>query len=184
VNKKQFTTLAIAVLLISLVWIILTPILFNSTQAASDISAPQSGFVAPDFTLSTPQGQTHTLSEYRDKTVLVFFWASWCSVCKGIMPDLQAVYESVPTEAFEILAVNTTHQDTITNAVNYFQSQGYTYPMLLDTDGSVSRLYQLNGLPTSIMVGPDGLIRDRVIGSSMSEGYLRAFLNDLLTDMD
>ena len=183
-NKKQYTIVAITLLLISLVWIIVTPILFNSAQAESDISAPQRGFIAPNFKLSTPQGEIITLSDYRGKTVLIFLWASWCSVCKGIMPDLQSVYQSYSSDAFEILAVNTTYQDTQSNAQDYFQSQGYTYPMLLDNDGAVSRLYQLHGLPTSILVGPEGTIRDRVIGSSMSEGYLRAFLNDLLTKME
>jgi peroxiredoxin len=183
-NKKQYLMLMIFILLVSLVWVIITPILFDHAQAESVISAPQRGFIAPDFTLSTPQDETITLSEYRGKTVLIFLWASWCSVCKGIMPDLQAVYDSYPSGAFEILAINTTHQDTQSNAENYFYSQGYTFPMLLDKDGAVSRLYQLHGMPTSILVGPDGTIRDRVIGSSMSEGYLRAFLNNLLNVLD
>lgn len=183
-NKKQFELIAIATSLISLIWIIVTPILFQPAQAESEISAPQSGFLAPDFTLSTPQGETITLSEYRGKPVLIFLWASWCSVCKGIMPDLQAVYESYPSNAFEILAINTTHQDTQLNAENYFTAQEYTYPMLLDKDGAVSRLYQLHGLPTSLLIAPDGLILDRAIGSSMSEGYLRALLNNLLIEED
>ncbi|MFN2303818.1 MAG: peroxiredoxin family protein [Anaerolineales bacterium] len=183
-KKKQFIILALSILILSLGWIIVTPIFFHPAKTDAVIAAPQRGFIAPNFTLSTSMDETITLSEYRGQTVLIFLWASWCSVCKGIMPDLQAVYETYPSGTFEILAINTTYQDTLSTAQAYFQSQSYTFPMLLDRDGSVSRLYRLFGLPTSILVGSDGIILDRVVGSSMSEGYLRALLNNLLTEVN
>ena len=96
------------------------------------------------------------------------------------MPGLQNVYAEYRLEGFEILAVNTTHQDSLPTAVNYFQEQGYTYPFLVDQDGSVSQAYQLHALPTAVLVGPDGIVQDVVIGSGVSEGYLRAELDSLL----
>lgn len=181
-SKKHFIGIATAFLLLSVLWILLTPILFTSAQADSVITAPHPGFVAPGFTLPTLQGENRSLSDYQGQPVLVLLWASWCSVCKATMPGLQTVYETFAPEGFEILAVNTTFQDTRSTAINYFQSQGYTYTMLLDQDGSVAREYQLHALPTSVLVSPDGTVLDVIIGSGLSEGYLRARLDDLFSN--
>jgi peroxiredoxin len=180
VKKKHFIAIALTLLLLSFSWTLLTPALFPPAQAENELTAAHPGFLAPGFTLETPQGQTLSLSDYRGQPVLVFLWASWCSVCKATMPGLQAVYMDYQTRGFEILAVNTTSQDTLSAAVNYFSTQDYTYPFLIDGDGSVSRMYQLHALPTSVLVGPDGIVVDVVIGSGLSEGYLRAELDSLL----
>lgn len=180
-KKKTFIFSALAITILSLVWIILTPIFFPVTQADANTTAAHPGFLAPGFTLQTPQNETLSLSDYEGQPVLVFLWASWCSVCKATMPGLQAVHEAYAPRGFEILAVNTTYQDTLSTAVNYFQSQGYTYPMLLDRDGAISRQYRVHALPTSVLVGPDSTVLDVIIGSGMSEGFLRARLDDILT---
>jgi peroxiredoxin len=96
------------------------------------------------------------------------------------MPGIQTVYSDYAKDGFEILAVNLTHQDTLSAAQTYFVSQGYTYPILLDKDGSTAEAYRVHALPTSVLIGPDGRITDVVIGSGMNEGFLRARLNDLL----
>ena len=183
-SKKAFSILGIAVILISLVWIIMTPILFPGVQADTNTFAVHKGFQAPSFTLQTPDRQTLSLSDYEGQPVLIFFWASWCSVCKRTMPGLQSVYEEFAPEGFEILAINTSFQDSPTNAVSYFESQGFTYTMLLDQDGSLSRDYQLHAVPLSVLVGPEGEVVDVIIGSGMSEAYLRAKLTDIYRERD
>ena len=183
-RKKQFIGIAISLLLLSLSWMILTPVLFTNAQAEAEITAPHPGFTAPGFTLSTLEGETRSLADYRGQPVLVFLWASWCSVCKATMPGLQTVYEAYSPEGFEILAINTTFQDTQPSAINYFQSQGYTYPMLFDQDGSVAREYQLHALPTAVLVAPNGSVLDVIIGSGLSEGFLRARLDDILSGIE
>lgn len=162
----------------------MTPILFPSVQADTNTFAVHKGFQAPNFTLKTPDDQTLSLSDYEGQPVLVFFWASWCSVCKRTMPELQSVYEDFAPRGFEILAINTSFQDTLSNAINYFQSQGYTFTMLLDLDGILSRDYQLHAVPLSVLINPDGEIVDVIIGSGMSESYLRAQLNNIFGERD
>lgn len=183
-KRKKFIGIALSLLILSLAWVLLTPLFFPPTQAINDVTAPHPGFKAPDFTLSTPEGETISLNNYQGQPVLVFLWASWCSVCKATMPGLQEVYSTYHPLGFEILAVNTTNQDTLTTAVNYFQAQSYTYPFLLDREGLVSRAYELRALPTSVLVGPDGVVVDVVIGSGMSAGYLRAQLDEILNNQD
>ena len=183
-KKKLFIGIGLIILILSLGWTLLTPMLFPPVEAESNLTAPHPGFQAPSFTLNTPEGEAVALSDYRGQPVLVFLWASWCSVCKATMPGLQEVYSDYQPRGFEILAVNTTFQDTLSAAVNYFDAQGYTYTNILDRDGSVSQAYQLHALPTAVLVRPDGIVEDVVIGSGLSAGYLRAQLDDLLSDQN
>jgi peroxiredoxin len=181
VNKKSFLLFAIGLLVISLTWFVLTPVLFKPAEASTGIAAPHPGFSAPDFNLPTKEGTTLSLSDYEGQPVLVFFWASWCSVCKRTMPGLQSVYDDYRTRGFEILAVNTTYQDSYISAFNYFTEQNYSFPFLIDDDGSTSRAYKTHALPTSVLVGPDGTVLEVIIGAGMSEGYLQSQLDQILS---
>ena len=181
-KKQNFIIIVSIVIVISISWVLLTPIIFPHNSTSADTAAVHKGFQAPDFSLETSSGETLSLTDYEGQPVLVFFWASWCSVCKRTMPGLQSVYEDYAPMGFTILAVNTTYQDTLANAINYFNTQGYSFPMLLDKSGNTSQTYQLNAVPLSILVNPDGEIYDVIIGSGMSEGYLRAYLDDIFSE--
>lgn len=181
-KKNHFIGLAVTITVLSLVWILVTPILFAEAQSETPMAAPHTGFFAPSFTLETPQGDLHTLSDYKGRPVLVFFWASWCSICKRVMPGLETVYQDYAPLGFEILAINTTHQDTLNSAMTYFQSQGYTFTMLLDWDGQVANDYRMHAVPTSLLIDADGKITDVIIGSGISEGFLRARLSSLFAE--
>ncbi len=181
-TKTLFIRIALTIILLSLAWIILTPVIIPVNTSQAEIAAPHKGFIAPDLTLSTPNGQLLSLSEYRSKTVLIFFWASWCSVCKKTMPAIQLVYEDYKTKGFEVFAINTTNQDTISKAVNTFTTMGYDFKLLLDIDGTIANDYRVFALPTAILVNADEIVQDVVIGSGLSEGYLRAILDQLFRD--
>jgi alkyl hydroperoxide reductase subunit AhpC len=98
------------------------------------------------------------------------------------MPGLESIYQEFGPQGFTILAVNTTNQDVLSTAINEFASKRYTYTMLLDRDGSVANLYRMRAVPTSFLIGPDGRITDVIIGSGISEGFLRARLKQLLAE--
>ena len=100
-KHKTFIGISIIIIVLSLTWTILTPVFFPSVQAADQPSAAHPGFRAPDFILETPDGNLISLSDYQGKPVLVFLWASWCSVCKATLPDLQEVYQDYSKQGFE-----------------------------------------------------------------------------------
>jgi len=147
---------------------------------AGNTFAPRPGFQAPDFVLTSPNGEQISLSELRGQAVIINLWASWCPPCREEMPALQKMYETYHTHGLEILAVNATNQDKVQAAVEFSNRLGLTFPMLLDQDGSVSRLYQLQSLPTTYFVGRDGFIQDVVIGGPMAEALLRVRIERLL----
>lgn len=181
-SKRTFLIIISGIILMSFIWIVLTPVFFSGNDVDAGTTAVHKGFQAPAFTLESPIGESFSLKNYKGQPILVFFWASWCSVCKRTMPGLQSVYNDYAPLGFEILAVNTTYQDTLSGATNYYTSQGYSFPMLLDRSGDISQTYRLSAVPLSVLINPDGEIFDVIIGSGMSEGYLRAYLDDIFPE--
>ncbi len=146
------------------------------------IPLPRQGFAAPDFSLNTPDGQKVSLSELRGSPVLVNLWTSWCPPCRAEMPAMQKAYEAYQDQGFVILAVNATNQDSRQDAVDFAGQYGLTFPILLDTSGEVSSLYQLRSLPTSFFIDRHGVIQEVVIGGPMSEALLRTRVQQLMEE--
>lgn len=181
ISKKQFKLLSIALLLLGAAWIAVSaPDANTFTQAQS---APTKGFLAPDFTLTTLSGESITLSDLRGQAVLINLWASWCGPCRAEMPAMQKVYERYQDQGFNILAVNATNQDSLSAAQAFVEELGLSYPILLDFDGSVSRLYQLRALPSSFFIGPDGRIQEVIIGGPMAEALLSIRAEQLIAEI-
>ena len=138
------------------------------------------GSPAPDFTLFSLAGPPMSLHEQQGKVVLINFWATWCPPCREEMPALQRAYERLADQGLVVLGVNWTEEDNLKDVEAFVQELGLTFPILLDSDSSVSEdLYHVLGLPTSVLIGRDGTVRAVRIGIldlEELEGTLRAFL--------
>ena len=179
INLSSFIGLSIFILFLGATWIwISIPPAGGTTQG--EIRVPQEGFSAPDFTLETFGSDTYTLSDLRGRPVLVNFWASWCPPCRSEMPAMQRVYEDLQEEGFIVLAVNSTHQDNLGDAITFAQIRQLSFPILLDLDGAVGALYDVRSLPTSYFINPEGIIQDVVVGGPMSEALLRIRVEQLI----
>lgn len=181
ISKNARLWLSIFILVISAAWIWVSRGEPGETTGGK-IPLPRQGFIAPDFSLETPEGEKISLSELRGSPVLINLWTSWCPPCRMEMPALQKVYDEYRHQGFEILAVNSTLQDNREDAVHFANELGLNFPILLDPEGNVSRLYQLQSLPTSFFIGKDGVIREVVIGGPMSEALLRIRVQQLLEE--
>ena len=178
-HDRHWILVTIVILFLGIVWIWVSVIPPDETTSGA-IPAPQEGFQAPDFTLSTLDSQIITLSDLRGKAILLNFWATWCPPCRSEMPAMQTVYKDYGSSGkFVILAVNSTLQDRMEDVGSFVVEQGLTFPVLLDTDGEVSNLYQVRSMPTSFFIDPDGIIREVVIGGPMSEALLRTRIDRL-----
>lgn len=109
---------------------------------------------APDFTLFDLDGEEVSLSDYRGKTILLNFWATWCKWCDAEMPDIQRLQEE--KDDLIVLAVNV--MESRKKAQEYMEEGGYDFQVLLDEDGYISNLYGTNGLPNSFFINEDGLL--------------------------
>lgn len=135
------------------------------------------GAPAPDFELKTMDGKTYRLSELKGRPVMINFWASWCAPCRAEMPALQAAYKEHESTGFLILAVNLNEADV---AITAFQQKlGLTFPIVIDKEDKVSRLYDIVPLPTSYFVDRNGIVQGRWQGEIRTP-QLQAMLKKIL----
>jgi peroxiredoxin len=112
---------------------------------------------APDFTLRTTVGPNLRLQEQRGRVVLVNFWATWCGPCRQEMPQMNRLYEKYAASGFVLLGVNVDEDPR--NAATVASKLGVKFPVLLDTDKKVSRLYDLATMPSTVLIDRDGRVR-------------------------
>lgn len=167
------------ILLLGLAWIFVSADR-SGTSTAGQIPAPQQGFLAPDFELKTPTGESVKLSDLRGQAVLVNLWATWCPPCRAEMQTIETVYNEYKDQGFVVLAVNMTYQDNQFDIMPFVTEQGLTFPVLLDETGDMANAYQLKSLPSSYFIGRDGIIHEVVIGGPMAEALLRTRVEDIL----
>ena len=167
------------ILLLGLAWIFVSADR-SGTSTAGQIPAPQKGFLAPDFELKTPTGETVKLSDLQGQAVLVNLWATWCPPCRAEMQTIERVYNEYKDQGFVVLAVNMTYQDDQLAIMPFVKDQGLTFPILLDETSDMAKAYQLNSLPSSYFIGRDGIINEVVIGGPMAEALLRTRVEEIL----
>ncbi len=129
-------------------------LLCAATLAQANVTAQAP---APDFTLKGADGRNLRLQEQRGQVVLVNFWATWCGPCKQEMPHLNRLYDKYRNSGFTLLAVNI--DDDPRTAVSTATKMGLRFPVLLDTDKTVSKRYDLGSMPATVLIDRDGKVR-------------------------
>ena len=122
---------------------------------------------APDFTLHVMNGANLRLQEQRGRVVMVNFWATWCGPCRQEMPQLNRLYEKYHAAGFVLLGINV--DDDTSKAAEVAGKLGVTFPVLLDTDKTVSKLYELSTMPSTVIIDRDGKVR------YVHRGYLTGY---------
>ena len=139
--------------------------------ATAAIPAVAPAAPAPDFTLRIMGGPNLRLAEQRGRVVLVNFWATWCGPCRQEMPHLNRLYEKYKGAGFVLLGVNV--DDDARNAADLAGKLNLKFPVLLDTDKKVSRLYDMNTMPSTVVIDREG--RVRYIHRGYRDGYEAAY---------
>jgi peroxiredoxin len=126
---------------------------------------------APDFSLQDINGDTWKLSDFRDKIVMVNFWATWCGPCKDELPLFQEIEASEDWSGdLKIFAINI--GETTDTVRSFVTSEGYTLTVLLDSDGKVAEEYgyipnDINTpIPRTFFIDADGIIKEVKLGDS------------------
>lgn len=112
---------------------------------------------APDFTLKSKDGSNVRLEDLRGQVVMLNFWASWCGPCRQEMPLMDEIYKKYEKFGFTILAVNVDEDSA--DADRFLDAVPVTFPILYDNESRISELYNVDTMPTTIMVDREGNAR-------------------------
>ena len=112
---------------------------------------------APDFTLENLTGGNMRLEEYRGQVVLINFWASWCGPCRQEMPILDRLHHRYEDTGFAVLGINVEGESA--PAQEIVDRTNVTFPILIDDGQKVSELYNLEAMPSTVVVDRDGVVR-------------------------
>jgi peroxiredoxin len=130
-----------------------------------DLSQVQEGKLAPDFELTTLEGKTANLSDYKGKKVILNFWATWCPPCKAEMPHMQNFYENNKDNGIEVLTVNLTNMEKSKSDIEKFvKDYSLSFAVLLDEEGTIGMQYQAFTIPTSYIIDSNGIISKKIVG--------------------
>ena len=137
---------------------------------------------APDFTVYDLDGNEVHLSDFIGKSVVLNFWASWCSPCKMEMPDFNEKYLEIGEEV-QFLIINMTDgsRETVETASAFIAEQGYSFPVFYDTDQDAAATYGVYSLPTTYFIDEEGNAIAQATGA-IDEEILQQGIDMIISD--
>jgi cytochrome c biogenesis protein CcmG/thiol:disulfide interchange protein DsbE len=166
-NKRRRRILIFSVVSlvnVGLLALILTQLLTPAPKAA--VSDPLVGHPAPDFSLAMLLPHSNktmlSLSHFKGKPLVLNFWASWCAPCKEELPLLESTWKRMQAQGKDVIFLGIDFQESKSDAANFLQTYGITYPTVLDATGSVASKYSIASLPDSIFIDRNGTVLSKV----------------------
>jgi thiol-disulfide isomerase/thioredoxin len=124
---------------------------------AAAVAPLASGAPAPAFQLGSADGKPVDLAGLRGKVVLINFWASWCGPCRKEMPILEQLNRQYRAKGLALIGINVEPDSRA--ALQWLKATPVSFPILFDTDSRVSKLYQVAGMPNTVIIDRKGTVR-------------------------
>ncbi len=122
---------------------------------------------APDFTLKNLEGEDVSLSDFAGKVVVLEWYATWCTKCRGAFPEFKPFFNRLIKEYAEkdvvVIAINLDKKDP-EKLAKFVEKQGIEYLTLTDPEGITGKSYSLKMLPLIIVVDKEGAIAEKITG--------------------
>jgi peroxiredoxin len=117
---------------------------------------------APDFQLSDLEGTPVTMQDYRGKVLIINFWATWCPPCRAELPSMNRAWKKLEQQGVAMIAINIGEDEE--SIRSFLKDYPIDFQVLLDKDSQSLQQWQINGLPTSYVVGRNGFIYYQAVG--------------------
>ena len=113
------------------------------------------GQAAPEFDLAGRLGNVK-LSDYKGKTVYLDFWASWCGPCKQSFPWMNDMQSRYSAKGLRVVGINVDQKTD--DAKTFLKDTPASFDVAFDQGGKTPKTYAIKGMPTSVLIGPDGKV--------------------------
>lgn len=138
------------------------------------------GEKVPDFALSDLSGKTVALSDFQGQKVILNFWATWCPPCRQEMPEFNELNAELNKSGEAVLlAINLTdgRRETKTKVAEFLKSNKYDLLVLLDTQSEAAAIFSIRGIPTTIVIDSEGVMRGQIVGATTKAAVLNIVRN-------
>lgn len=156
IKDEKFIRLFLITLLLSISFQV------SSSRKFSGLSPVPQRPAAIEFKLQDLTGDWHTISQYKNKTVIVTFWATWCIPCRIEMPSMQRAWEKFDKDSVMMLGINVGEDAEAISG--FLEEVPVKFPILMDKNSLTMRQWYVIGLPTTYVVNPDGKVVYKAIG--------------------
>ncbi len=161
-KKKESRRLIRPFLIFTGIFIILSSLSIGVSLAAGGKTGEN---IAVPFYAATLEGTDISLDNLRGKTVILNFWATWCPPCKAELPVLVSFAENLQDTSTVLIGIDAiSSEKSLADVKHFMQENSITYPVIPDTGGRIAAEYGITSLPTSVVISPEGIIREKHTG--------------------
>jgi TolA-binding protein/peroxiredoxin len=122
------------------------------------------GKPAPEVKLQTLDGKEVSFSQQRGKVILLDMWATWCPPCRESLPHLEKMSTDASLAAKGLVVWAADQSEEKSTVEPFLKEKKFTFPVLMDEKGELSKAYKVTGIPTTVVIGRDGVVRDVFVG--------------------
>lgn len=152
-------------------------IIAAAALALPALAANPTGAPAPQFTLTARSGANVSLGQYKGQVVMLNFWASWCGPCRQEMPLLDSIYSKYKRMGFTLIGVNVEPDSKSAN--DWLKQTPVSFPILYDKESKVSKMYDVEGMPSTVIIDRAGKVR--VLHRGYKPGDENEYLDSIRT---
>jgi len=150
-----------------------------SLSSSMSVTPAEVNYAAPELSLQTVNGAAESLTDYRDKVVLVNNWAIWCPPCKAEIPTLEAYYKAHSADGFVIIGIEAGEPQS--EVLGFVKGTAITYPVWFDLQNASLQAFGSSGLPNSFVIDRKGTVRLAWVGEINRE-VLEKYVTPLIAE--
>lgn len=157
--------------------LMLCSLLLSTCLTMTSAQALPIGQAAPDFTLKNLAGKNLNLAEQRGNIILINFWASWCGPCRKEMPVLQKLQDKYQDLGVQVWGINVEQENQA--GKDFLADLSLSFPIFFDPTNTLSKTYQVEAMPTTVIIDRDGHVR--YVYKGYKEGYEKKYAKAIKT---